>query len=331
MITCTPATLVHRHLETVLTQLPGVFDGDTESIHKARIATRRLRETLPLTGGWRIEQMTERVREAGRQLGRVRDLDVMGELLSSLSERVPAAAAIEVHNLRAIVRRRRQEARQVMVKELDNLELPKLRDAFHIGNRMSRLWNRVEGTVAVWTPAWVASIWTQIATRKTEAVAAVERAPGIYLPNRTHAARMAVKKLRYAVEVASDTGVWTPQRVLRDLRKIQGILGNVHDLQVLVDLVDQSQPAEEKPSDSAIVVKNLLTTEIERHHAEYARRRPWIFGIADACERAAARTRWHVSGPIVAASLFTAPLVLESIRTADVDVRDTSDRYGTVV
>ena len=165
------------------------------------------------------------------------------------------------------------------------------------------------------TPAWVEPIWTQIAARKTEAVAAIERAPGIYLPNRAHAARVAVKKLRYAVEVASETGVWTPRRVLKDLRKIQGILGDVHDLQVLVDLADESRPAEENPSDSAIVVKNLLTAEINRYHAEYARRRSWIFGIADACTRAAARSRWHVPVPIVAASLFTAPLVLESIRS----------------
>jgi CHAD domain-containing protein len=202
-----------------------------------------------------------------------------------------------------------------MVKELEHLELPKLRNAFHAGKRVSRVWNRVGGPVAIRTPAWVEPIWAQITARKTDAVAAIERAPAIYLPNRIHAARVAVKKLRYAVEVASDTGVWTPRRVLRDLRKTQGILGNVHDLQVLVDLVDQSRPAEEKPSDSAIVVKNLLTTEIERYHAEYARRRSWIFGIADACERAATRTRWHVSTPIVAVSLFTAPLLLESIRS----------------
>src|SRR6187399_1343539 len=136
MVRCTPTQLVHRHLETVLTHLPRVFDGDTDSVHEARIATRRLREALPLAGGSRIEQLTETVREAGRQLGRVRDLDVMSELLSSLSERVPAAAALEIHNLRAIVRRRRQEARQVMVKELENLELPKLRNAFHAGNRV---------------------------------------------------------------------------------------------------------------------------------------------------------------------------------------------------
>lgn len=310
MVRCTPAQLVHRHLDTVLTRLPDVLDGDTESIHEARISTRRLREVLPLTGGSRIEHMTQTVREAGRQLGRVRDLDVMSELLSSLSERVPAAAALEVHNLREIVRTRRQEARQAMVKELEDLDLPKLRDAFHIGNRISRVWHRIEGSVAMWTPAWAEPIWAQIAARKTEAVAATERAPGIYLPNRTHAARVAVKKLRYAVEVASDTGVWTPQRVLKDLRKIQGILGDVHDLQVLVELADQSQPADEKPSDAAVIVKNLLMTEINRYHAEYARRRPWIFGIADACTRAAARTRWHVPGPIVAASLFTAPLVL---------------------
>ena len=98
MITCTPATLVHRHLETVLTQLPGVFDGDIESIHEARITTRRLREVLPLSSGSRIEQVLETVRETGRQLGRVRDLDVMNAVLSSLSERVPAVAALEVHN-----------------------------------------------------------------------------------------------------------------------------------------------------------------------------------------------------------------------------------------
>ena len=318
MVTVSPPQLAQRHLDTVLGHLPGVFDGDRTSVHQARIATRRLREVLPLMPD--VEHVTDTVRAAGRQLGRVRELDVMSDLLDSLSDRVPVSAAAALHLLRQTLRQRRDEARREMVKALEELDLPSLRDVI-VTNWSWLRRNPVGAAIRLRRPSWVGSIWMRIIERKDDAVRAIEHAPAVYLPNRTHQARIAIKKLRYAVEVAADAGVWNPPRLLKDLRRLQGVLGEEHDLQVLKDFVDarpaeNGRPAEAEDgvtSDTSFI-SSLLMSDIRRLHAEYARRRERVFQIAEACTRAAGRSRWRMSVPLVAVAAFTAPVVLVSLR-----------------
>ena len=259
-----------------------------------------------------VEHVTNTVRAAGRQLGSVRELDVMSELLDSLSDRIPVSAAAELHLLRQTLRQRRDAARREMVKALEELDLPSIRDLI-VTNWSWLRWNPVGAAIRLRRPSWVGSIWMRIIDRKGEAVQAVERAPAVYLPNRTHQARIAIKKLRYAVEVAADTGVWNPPRVLKDLRRLQGILGDEHDLQVLMDFVG-ARPAQNGVAPDTSVISNLLMADIHRLHSVYAQRRQWVFQIAEACTRAAGHSRWRMPVPLVAAAVFTAPLVLESFR-----------------
>ena len=47
--TNSPLTILNAQAEALAAHLPAVFAGDVEGVHDARIATRRLRETLPLT------------------------------------------------------------------------------------------------------------------------------------------------------------------------------------------------------------------------------------------------------------------------------------------
>ena len=310
MVTVSPPQLAQRHLDTVLEHLPGACDGDSTSVHQARIATRRLREVLPLMPD--VEHVTDTVRAAGRQLGRVRELDVMSALLDSLSDRVPVSAAAELHVLRQTLRQRRDTARREMVKALAELDLPSLRDLI-VTNWSWLRRNPVGAAIRLRRPSWVGSIWMRIIDRKDQAVRAIERAPAVYLPNRTHQARIGVKKLRYAVEVAADTGVWNPPRVLKDLRRLQGVLGEEHDLQVLMDLVNE-RPAENGAAADDSVISILLMADIRRLHAEYARQRQRVFKIADVCTHAAGHSRRRIPVPLVAAAMFTAPLVLESFR-----------------
>ena len=77
----------------------------------------------------------------------------------------------------------------------------------------------------------------------------------------------------------------------------------------------------------------LLEDDIARRYADYVKRRDRVFRIAEACARAAARPRWHFPLPLVAASLFTGPLVLESVawrREKTRDARLTHPRHSSV-
>jgi CHAD domain-containing protein len=305
----TPAHIARRHLDSMLTHLPGALDGDVESVHQARVATRRLREVVPLIDD-RPPKIAEVLQQAGRQLGRVRELDVMGELMDSLGSRLPTAAAAEWHDARHAVRERQRSGRRRMVKALERLELESLRNAFS-GHAWTDRWL----SRPLFKRSWVELIWDRIASRSSEAVAAVERAPAVYFPNRTHQARIAVKKLRYTIELAADTGVWRHERVLNDLRRIQTLLGSVHDAQILMDTLDDLRRSPEPTTASTSFLKAVLDGEIDRQHARYAKRRDRIRQIAAACSRARADAhhQWRFPAPLIAASVFTAPVLIESV------------------
>ena len=67
-----------------------------QGVHDARIATRRIREVLPLTIEWQRhvadDDLYRRFRRVGRALGGVRDADVRLSLLKRLESRIPGSA-----------------------------------------------------------------------------------------------------------------------------------------------------------------------------------------------------------------------------------------------
>jgi CHAD domain-containing protein len=109
-------------------------------------------------------------------------------------------------------------------------------------------------------------------------------AGSLYLPDRLHLVRIAVKKLRYALEVAAETTGGPTPAELTHLRRMQSLLGRLHDLQVLVDRVRQMQAAP-APTDlgawrelDALVVP--LEDECRRLHGRYMRNRDDLGALA---------------------------------------------------
>ena len=92
----TPADIFHREITSIYHRYAGLLDGDHDSIHRARIATRRVREILPLTHEWQHHDRAEELRvifkRMGRTLGRVRDADTRVALVRYLEARIPHAA-----------------------------------------------------------------------------------------------------------------------------------------------------------------------------------------------------------------------------------------------
>ena len=72
--------LLRQRLETLLEAMPAAQAGDVRSVHQARVATRRLREALPVLrkslDAHAIDRARQRVRRMTRALGPVRELDV---------------------------------------------------------------------------------------------------------------------------------------------------------------------------------------------------------------------------------------------------------------
>src|SRR3954463_16084947 len=104
----TPATLLAAQLRLLNAQLPGIRDGDVDAIHDGRVATRRIRELLPLCEHRRDtdDDLPRTIRRLGRRLGRIRELDVEIALLTHVERRVPRAGTLMA------LRRHHAEARK---------------------------------------------------------------------------------------------------------------------------------------------------------------------------------------------------------------------------
>src|SRR4051812_29681342 len=130
-----PSTLTGRQLEVLLSHLPGVRDGDVDHVHDARVATRRLRELLPLTAaetGASARKAGEVVRDTGRALGTVRDLDTLMALCDDLGDAHPHTVG-PLAVVRSRLQLDRDKAARRLVKRLERLDVLQLRDDVHAG------------------------------------------------------------------------------------------------------------------------------------------------------------------------------------------------------
>jgi len=106
--------LLERRTRALSRQLSAAIAGKDVGVHQARVASRRLREALPvLTAGLehtKAGKAQRKIRKLTRALGTVRELDVTLHLIDELAERpaVPRAALAEVRALVIEDRERRR-------------------------------------------------------------------------------------------------------------------------------------------------------------------------------------------------------------------------------
>src|SRR4051794_843049 len=105
--------LLETRLRRLTRMLPGVEGGDIRAIHQTRVASRRLREVVPVLqlDGRAAHRLTRKLRKLTRGLGQVRELDVLGLLLDELhdSGRYPRRALERIKDEVASARRVYQE------------------------------------------------------------------------------------------------------------------------------------------------------------------------------------------------------------------------------
>ena len=201
--------------------------GRPRSIHHARVASRRIREILPaLTAdnAADVRELRRAVRRLARALGRVRELDVMLELL----HKDPAVDAWP-RDMRAVVIHQLQTDRAERLERLSK-RLSR-RGVTPVGRGLRAL------TREAANPSHRVALEGGIATRRRaragQLADALEHAGTLYVPSALHAVRIATKKLRYSLEwTKAVTGpVVAPQ--ISELRAAQELLGELQDLYTL--------------------------------------------------------------------------------------------------
>lgn len=280
----------------------GVRDADRESVHEARVALRRVRAAF----GALDEPPTDALklcRYLSRALGRVRELDVTDALLSELGTRLPAAACA-IAAVRRDLGSDRLSAGRRLVKALDDIELRPL----------ARLAKPHRPRLALWND-WRTALFDAIREQALTLHGAVHHAPAVYMPNRLHSVRIALKKFRYTLEVAGAAAIPIDRAVMRDVRKSQESLGRLHDLHVAHQTVRALDTHDESLAAEVRVLDAVIAADCAALHATYLAQRDRLRALCDYGARlAASRPRLRATRVMVltvpAAALLAVPVAM---------------------
>jgi len=223
-------------LDTVDQRGRGVIaDIDSEELHELRVAVRRSRSILTLLKAEEAELEFARgfFKWLGKVTGRTRDLDV--HMLAWRAHRRASApgADAELEPLGRYLAAERAEAQAALVRTLRSRRfrsgLARWRRALDTGGEV---WNEA--------PAMRPPIG-ELAGRRIRKLYRRALAEGSAItpdsPAETlHALRKTMKKLRYVFEIVRDGYPRKPTRaVLRVLKELQQVLGDVQDMEVQAD------------------------------------------------------------------------------------------------
>jgi CHAD domain-containing protein len=293
--------LLRKGLDNLTRPLPDVEKGDIRALHRARVASRRLRELLPVlpidrdTG----KKLNRRLRKVTKRLGTVRELDVLLLLIDELrvSHRFQSEA---LSSIAVPVAKERDDARARLFKRLPTDGIRRI--ARKLGRLADRLDEsqrgnsrpRAKGTSsghgqgrarradAARSSRW--AIDARGARRAARLTATILEAGAVYLPERLHHVRIALKKLRYVAELSAEISGHPTAAELKSLKRGQDVLGRLHDLQVLINRVRQIQASLTPPTVTVWRALDTLVTGLDndcrRLHARYMRLRPDLEAIA---------------------------------------------------
>ena len=205
------------------------FRGDAaDSVHKLRIAARRLRSAL--TTGKQLfdhppDELRAELRWFGQQLGPARDAQVLRERLRAAVDTEPDELVL------GPVRRRldlelNRHGRESVTKVVEVLGSERYFDLLRaLDSAVAELGGAGDGPVEV----GVADLVRRDAKKLRKAVRAIERAEPEGRDQALHDARKKAKRLRYAAELASVADARRAARLAKRAKAVQSALGEHQD------------------------------------------------------------------------------------------------------
>jgi CHAD domain-containing protein len=256
-----------RRVRALERELPGALDHDVDALHRSRVASRRLRAILPVLGLGPMADdepvagsMKKRIRRLTRSLGSVRELDVAIGILGEV-EQAHADLAEVVAEAKAGVEEERRSRREAMAVQLEEI------GAQTLAGDLAMLEERVGQESPA---ARSASLRHRLERRVDRLEAAIETAGALYAFDRLHLVRIAVKQLRYTLELIHEFGGVPTKRSVSTLRRFQDLLGRQHDLEVVAGYVRRlGCIGKGQFADEVQRVLGVLERETRELHAEY--------------------------------------------------------------
>jgi CHAD domain-containing protein len=138
--------------------------------------------------------------------------------------------------------------------------------------------------VARHAPLDAAEIRRRIGARATRLTRAVDRAGGLYAPEALHAIRIAVKKLRYGLELGRAARVTGAARAATRLRRFQDLLGEWHDWQMLsthASRVQGATPVDHEHLEDFTALAARVEDRCRALHAKFMTLRPNLTALVE--------------------------------------------------
>ena len=264
-------------------------EGDPAAVHQLRVASRRVREALPVVSDgqrpYRVKRTGRKMRTLTRLLGPVRERDVCLLLLAGLEDEHPEdRSAIEA--VREAVAAERKNLHEELGRHLDSVNLEKLvkkltRVAGHAKPPDGRQHRRSQKREASGERKWQLAVAGRVVRRAKQLRQAVEQAGALYAPDRLHGVRVFTKKLRYALEVGHESRLYRWQPAIRTAKEMQDILGQLQDREVLIAHVRDVHVSHGDNSVSAALdrLTRLLEDDTRRYHAQFVSRRDGLLKL----------------------------------------------------
>jgi len=223
--------VLRRHFRRMLAEEAGTRLGDdSEALHDMRVAIRRQRAALRLFRDGlppRVTRLRARLKRVASALGEVRDLDVhLATLEECKGDLSPEdRAALEV--LRERLRHGRDVARRKMLRTLDAPRYARLVESVTelLRTEPSRRFAPGRSPICLQAPELITKRYGRVMklARKIDANSSAHD---------YHRLRIRCKALRYALEFHADLYGKPAQRMIRDLVKLQDLLGEHQDANV---------------------------------------------------------------------------------------------------
>jgi CHAD domain-containing protein len=283
-VSTTRSELLKKRVDQFTRVLQAVEEGDVRALHQARVASRRMRELLPMLqlGGAAARKIGRRLRKITARLGTVRELDDLVTLIDELHvsgrRESGGLGRVGVRVSKDRDRARKRLASQLPVADMVRLarKLSRIADDLTEGERASSKTN---------ARSWRWAIDARVAKRAGSLSSVIADAGALYLPDRLHAVRIATKKLRYALELSAEASQERSSADLRVLKRAQELLGRMHDVQMLIDQVRQTQASLVPPNVAVWRDLDTLVASLEddcrRLHARYMRQRGVLSAVAE--------------------------------------------------
>ena len=271
--------VLRYHFAEMLRHEEGTRQGeDIEELHDMRVATRRMRAAFEVFEGAfkskAIKVHRRGLKEAGRTLGNVRDLDVFMEKAQKYLETLPEGHRQGLEPLLSAWDEQREVARAEMLAYLDGEKYQNFKMVFlkflntpGAGAQPVPEDKPVPHLVRHVVPILV---YTQLAN-----VRAFNSILSTASIDQLHALRIEFKRLRYTVEFFREVLAEESKQVIKDIKELQDHLGDLNDARVACEILREfldhwedrqvQLPVSERKNPEPIVAY-LAAKHAERHN-----------------------------------------------------------------